>query len=64
MVDAVVRSLAVMGHENLPVVVAETGWPSRSSNSGETDATPKCSETFLNALVDHLTSGKGTPLRK
>lgn len=53
-----------MGHENLPVVVAETGWPSRSSNSGETDATPKCSETFLNALVDHLTSGKGTPLRK
>ncbi|CAN6930472.1 unnamed protein product [Brassica oleracea] len=64
MVDAVVRSLAVMGHENLPVVVAETGWPSWSSNSSEVYATPKCSQRFLNALVDHLRAEKGTPLRK
>ncbi|KAF8044763.1 hypothetical protein N665_6959s0001 [Sinapis alba] len=65
MVDAVVNSLAVMGYGNLPVVVAETGWPRWSSVSSEIDdATPKCSETFLNALVDHLPSGKGTPLRK
>ncbi|KAL0866336.1 hypothetical protein Bca101_045454 [Brassica carinata] len=64
MVDAVVSSLEVMGHENLPVVVAETGWPSCSSNSSEVDATPKCSQTFLNALVDHLRAGNGTPLRK
>ncbi|CAN7085289.1 unnamed protein product [Brassica oleracea var. botrytis] len=64
MVDAVVRSLAVMGHENLPVVVGETGWPSWSSNSSEVYATPKCSQRFLNALVDHLRAGKGTPLRK
>ncbi|XP_013651000.2 glucan endo-1,3-beta-glucosidase 12-like [Brassica napus] len=64
MVDAVVRSLAVLGHESLPVVVAETGWPSWSSNSSEVYATPKCSQRFLNALVDHLRGGKGTPLRK
>ncbi|CAH8324756.1 unnamed protein product [Eruca vesicaria subsp. sativa] len=64
MVDAVVKSLAVMGHESLPVVVAETGWPTWSSNSSEVDATLRCSEKFLDSLVAHLRAGHGTPLRK
>ncbi|KAJ4895925.1 Glycosyl hydrolase superfamily protein [Raphanus sativus] len=64
MVDAVISSMAVMGHENLPVIVAETGWPSSGIDAGEVDATLLYSEMFLKALLGHLRSGVGTPLRK
>ncbi|WZZ17634.1 hypothetical protein YC2023_110723 [Brassica napus] len=64
MVDAVISSMAVMGHENLPVIVAETGWPSSGIDAGEVDATLLYSEMFLKALLAHLRSGGGTPLRK
>ncbi|CAA7060395.1 unnamed protein product [Microthlaspi erraticum] len=64
MVDAVISSMAVMGHENLPLIVAETGWPSSGIDAGEVDATMLYSEMFLRALLTHLRSGSGTPLRK
>ncbi|ESQ44332.1 hypothetical protein EUTSA_v10006480mg, partial [Eutrema salsugineum] len=60
MVDAVISSMAVMGHENLPVIVAETGWPS----TGGIGATPYYSWRFLRSLIGHLRRGSGTPLRK
>ncbi|XP_019099906.1 PREDICTED: glucan endo-1,3-beta-glucosidase 2-like [Camelina sativa] len=64
MVDAVISAMAVMGHENLPVIVAETGWPSSGIDASEVDATLLYSEMFLKALLTHLRSGSGTPLRK
>ncbi|KAJ8764137.1 hypothetical protein K2173_005047 [Erythroxylum novogranatense] len=60
MLDAVITSLAVAGHENIPVIVTETGWPS----SGEVDATPVLAEMYIKGLISHLKSGLGTPLRK
>uniref|UniRef100_A0A2C9VMA2 glucan endo-1,3-beta-D-glucosidase n=1 Tax=Manihot esculenta TaxID=3983 RepID=A0A2C9VMA2_MANES len=64
MVDAVITSMAVAGHQNIPVIVAETGWPSSGGEFGEVDATPAYAETYLKGLVAHLRSGMGTPLRK
>src|SRR5262249_14155623 len=64
MVDAVITSLAVAGHESIPVVVAETGWPSSGADPGEVDATPEFAEMYIKGLVGHLRSGMGTPLRK
>ncbi|ESQ44333.1 hypothetical protein EUTSA_v10006375mg [Eutrema salsugineum] len=64
MVDAVISSMAVMGHENIPVIVAETGWPSSGIDAGEIDATPYYSGQFLRSLIGHLRRGSGTPLRK
>ncbi|KAF2296212.1 hypothetical protein GH714_036758 [Hevea brasiliensis] len=64
MVDAVITSMAVAGHQNIPVVVAETGWPSSGGEYGEIDATPAYAETYIKGLVAHLRSGLGTPLRK
>ncbi|CAH8360488.1 unnamed protein product [Eruca vesicaria subsp. sativa] len=64
MVDAVISAMAVMGHENLPVVVAETGWPSSGIDGGEVDATLLYSEMYLKGLLGHLRSGGGTPLRR
>ncbi|GAB2299607.1 hypothetical protein Dimus_033669 [Dionaea muscipula] len=61
MVDAVISAMTVAGHESIPVVVAETGWPSAGK---EADANQVYAEMFLRGLVRHLRSGLGTPLRK
>ncbi|XP_057981730.1 glucan endo-1,3-beta-glucosidase 2 [Malania oleifera] len=63
MVDSVISAMAVAGHENIPVVVTETGWPS-SGEDGEVDANWVYAELYVKGLVRHLRSGLGTPLRK
>ncbi|XP_059669227.1 glucan endo-1,3-beta-glucosidase 12 [Cornus florida] len=63
MVDAVICAMAVAGHENIPVIVTETGWPS-SGERNEADANPVFAEMYIKGLVNHLKSGLGTPLRK
>ncbi|XP_010034154.2 glucan endo-1,3-beta-glucosidase 12, partial [Eucalyptus grandis] len=64
MVDAVVTAMAVAGHENIPVIVAETGWPNSSPDAAEIDANEHYSEMYVKGLLGHLRSGQGTPLRK
>ncbi|KAL4556913.1 hypothetical protein LXL04_035079 [Taraxacum kok-saghyz] len=65
MVDAVIAALTISGHENIPVVVTETGWPSwDSDSSNDLEARPIYAEMYLRGLVYHLQSGRGTPLRK
>ncbi|KAL0656214.1 hypothetical protein Bca4012_076798 [Brassica carinata] len=54
--------MAVMGHENLSVIVAETGWPSSGIDYGEDDVTLLYSEMFLKGLLAHLRSGGGTKM--
>ncbi|KAL2558074.1 Glycosyl hydrolase superfamily protein [Forsythia ovata] len=60
MVDAVIAAMAVLGQENIPVIVTETGWPSEM----ESEATGNYAEMYLNGLLMHLRSGMGTPLKK
>ncbi|XP_010534680.1 PREDICTED: glucan endo-1,3-beta-glucosidase 2 [Tarenaya hassleriana] len=64
MIDSVISAMAVMGHENLPVIVAETGWPCTGTDAREVDATVLYAEMYLKGLIKHLRSGNGTPLRK
>ncbi|KAK6929441.1 Glycoside hydrolase family 17 [Dillenia turbinata] len=61
MVDSVVTAMAVAGHENIPIAVMETGWP---SGGGESEASEVYAELYLKGLVKHLNGGLGTPLRK
>ncbi|KAG2730440.1 hypothetical protein I3760_01G292200 [Carya illinoinensis] len=63
MVDAAISAMTAVGFENIPVVVAETGWPS-SGDALEVDANSAYAEMYLRGLVAHLKSGLGTPLRK
>ncbi|XP_076882410.1 glucan endo-1,3-beta-glucosidase-like [Bidens hawaiensis] len=63
MLDGVIAAMAVAGHENIPVVVAETGWPCYDSNN-EIEAREVYARMYLQGLVDHVRSGNGTPLRK
>ncbi|KAL6580976.1 hypothetical protein OROMI_006899 [Orobanche minor] len=60
MADAVIAAMAISGEENIPVIVAETGWPSEA----ESQAAGNYAEMYLKGLATHLRSGFGTPLRK
>ncbi|KAK8671858.1 hypothetical protein V6N13_038441 [Hibiscus sabdariffa] len=64
MADSVLTSMAVMGYESIPVIVAETGWPSGGGEAGEVEANEAYAEMYLKGLVRHLKSGVGTPLKK
>ncbi|KAF1869178.1 hypothetical protein Lal_00048460 [Lupinus albus] len=64
MVDAVVSAMAVAGYESVPIVVAETGWPSGSTTGNEVDANVGYAEIYVRELVKHIASGEGTPLLK
>ncbi|XP_071707998.1 glucan endo-1,3-beta-glucosidase [Rutidosis leptorrhynchoides] len=63
MVDAVIAAMAVAGHENIPVVVTETGWPCYDVTNEE-EAREVYAEMYLQGLINHIRSGRGTPLRK
>ncbi|TYH32862.1 hypothetical protein ES332_D13G019600v1 [Gossypium tomentosum] len=64
MADAVLTAMAAMGYQNIPVVVAETGWPSGGSQAEEVEANGVYAEMYLKGLVRHLKSGAATPLKK
>lgn len=70
MVDAVIAALTVSGHESIPLIVAETGWPTSLGRShvgnipGEAEATEAYAEVYLKGLINHLKLGMGTPLKK
>ncbi|KAJ8450514.1 hypothetical protein Cgig2_002199 [Carnegiea gigantea] len=68
MVDALLSAMAVAGHENIPIIVTETGWPGSLNSEGgvdePTDACQVFAEMFLSGLVKHLKSGIGTPLKR
>ncbi|CAL1396239.1 unnamed protein product [Linum trigynum] len=64
MVDAVLTSLEVIGHGNIPLIVFvdETVWPSSAVDStAESNANPSYAESYLKS---QLTTGEGSPLRK
>ncbi|KAG5616990.1 hypothetical protein H5410_016814 [Solanum commersonii] len=57
MVDALYAALEKVGQPGLDVVISETGWPS----GGDVYATIYNAQTYVNNLIAHVASGKGTP---
>lgn len=57
--DTLVAALRRNGFPNVSVVVGEVGWPT----DGDANANPEYARRFNQGLVDHVASGKGTPLR-
>ncbi|KAL3521172.1 hypothetical protein ACH5RR_019321 [Cinchona calisaya] len=64
MLDGVITALAMSGHENVKVIVTQTGWPADSSGDDNKEATPAYAEMYLKGLISHLKSRLGTPLKK
>nr|XP_043631132.1 glucan endo-1,3-beta-glucosidase [Erigeron canadensis] len=63
MVDSVIAAMAVAGHENIPLIVTETGWPSYDSTN-EVEGRQFYAEMYLRGLVNHIKCGNGTALWK
>ncbi|XP_014502109.1 glucan endo-1,3-beta-glucosidase 7 [Vigna radiata var. radiata] len=60
-VDAVHSALTSMGFQDVEIVVAETGWPSRG-DSNEVGPGLENAKAFNGNLINHLRSLVGTPL--
>ncbi|XP_030511664.1 glucan endo-1,3-beta-glucosidase 2 [Rhodamnia argentea] len=59
-VDATYFAMAFLNFTNIPVVVTETGWPSKG-DSNEPDATLVNANTYNSNLIRHVLNKTGTP---
>lgn len=62
MLDATISALKNLSYPDVPVIVTETGWPSRGDPT-EFPAGLANAKTYNNNLVKHVISESGTPLR-
>ncbi|KAH9766657.1 glucan endo-1,3-beta-D-glucosidase [Citrus sinensis] len=60
-IDAVYSAMRALGYSDVPIVVAETGWPS-AGDPRESSATVDNAASFNWNLIQKVNSGKGTPL--
>ncbi|CAI5505321.1 unnamed protein product [Closterium sp. Naga37s-1] len=59
MIDAAIAAFEKLGFPNIPITVGEVGWPT----AGSPVASLSDAAEFNGALIDHITSGQGTPKR-
>lgn len=60
MIDAAYYAMAFLNFTNVPVVVTESGWPSKG-DSNEPDATLDNANTYNSNLIRHVLNKTGTP---
>ncbi|KAL4586736.1 hypothetical protein LXL04_011380 [Taraxacum kok-saghyz] len=59
-VDAAYFSMSYLNFTNIPIVVTESGWPSKG-DSNEPDATLDNANTYNSNLIRHVMNNTGTP---
>lgn len=59
MTDAAYAALEKVGGAGVEIIVTETGWPT----AGGREASVENARTYVNNLIGHVRSGKGTPRR-
>ncbi|XP_073065849.1 glucan endo-1,3-beta-glucosidase 3-like isoform X2 [Primulina eburnea] len=59
-VDAAYFAMSYQNFTNIPIVVTETGWPSKGDSS-EPDATLENANTYNSNLIRHVLNTSGTP---
>ncbi|KAL0877355.1 hypothetical protein Bca101_027060 [Brassica carinata] len=62
MVDATYFAMAFLNFTNIPVLVTESGWPSKG-DTNEPDATLDNANTYNSNLIRHVLNKTGTPKR-
>ncbi|KAI3884874.1 hypothetical protein MKW92_001243 [Papaver armeniacum] len=60
-VDAAYSAMAYLNITNVPIVVTESGWPSKGDAS-EPDATLENANTYNSNLIRHVLNNTGTPM--
>ncbi|BBG98634.1 O-Glycosyl hydrolases family 17 protein [Prunus dulcis] len=59
-VDAAYYAMAFLNFTNVPIIVTESGWPSKG-DSNEPDATLENANTYNSNLIRHVLNKTGTP---
>ncbi|XP_057758382.1 glucan endo-1,3-beta-glucosidase 3-like isoform X1 [Arachis stenosperma] len=59
-IDAAYFAMSYLNFTNIPVVVTESGWPSKGDSS-ESDATIDNANTYNSNLIRHVLNNSGTP---
>lgn len=59
-VDAAYFAMSYLNFTNIPVIVTESGWPSKGDSS-EQDATLENANTYNSNLIRHVLNNTGTP---
>ncbi|CAL0324343.1 unnamed protein product [Lupinus luteus] len=59
-VDAAYFAMSYLNFTNIPILVTESGWPSKGDSS-ESDATPDNANTYNSNLIRHVLNNTGTP---
>lgn len=57
--DTLVHALQKNGFGNLPIIIGEIGWPT----DGDRNANTEYARRFNQGFINHISSGKGTPMR-
>ncbi|KAI4357586.1 hypothetical protein L6164_001524 [Bauhinia variegata] len=60
-VDAAYFAMSYLNFTNIPIVVTESGWPSKGDSSDELDATIDNANTYNSNLIRHVYNNTGTP---
>ncbi|XP_074286603.1 glucan endo-1,3-beta-glucosidase 3-like [Silene latifolia] len=60
MVDAAYFAMADLNFTNIPMIVTESGWPSKG-DANEPDATLENANTYNSNLIRHILANTGTP---
>ncbi|KAL8472295.1 hypothetical protein ACS0TY_029494 [Phlomoides rotata] len=60
MIDSAYSAMADLNITNLPIMVMESGWPSKGG-ADEPDANPENARTYNTNLVKHVLNNTGTP---
>ncbi|KAL1327821.1 hypothetical protein AAHE18_13G330600 [Arachis hypogaea] len=60
-VDAAYFAMSDLNFTNIPIVVTESGWPSKGDSSSEPDATVDNANTYNSNLIRHVLNNTGTP---
>ncbi|XP_057847857.2 glucan endo-1,3-beta-glucosidase, acidic [Cryptomeria japonica] len=60
-VDALIYAMEALGHSDIPIVIAESGWPSKGNPNG--GANISNAQIYNNNFIKHVLCGQGTPKR-
>ncbi|XP_057950836.1 glucan endo-1,3-beta-glucosidase [Malania oleifera] len=59
--DAIYSAMALLGFPDIDIVIAETGWPS-NGDANQVGVDAETAAEFNRKLIEHVSSGVGTPL--
>lgn len=59
--DAIYSAMKRIGYGDVQIMIGETGWPTQAE-PGQVGVSPDYAASYVNGLINKVSSGRGTPL--